>query len=226
MTTTDDGMYVEVPSPAERAIEALLDDWLDGTANELDPADDQDQADRLLGALRRLRQRRAEVKAVAQARIEQVQAWHADTDGALADREEHLTGLLAGWAHMAHEATSRKTWKLPAGELRVRPRMVTAEWAPDGPVETQIDQVAGYVPSAVETTRSVKPGQVKRVAVPGTRWPERDHLAPEGRCAYTALVYLPAEEQGGEARTAVVPGVVLFVPEAGRAGRQFTAVTK
>jgi hypothetical protein len=193
------------------ALEALLDDFLDGALTDWDgPPEGIDQADKLLWALRGVRRRQAEVAAVAKARTDQVNAWRDDQLASLGRDEARLSALLEGWAHAQHEDTGRKTWKLPAGELKVRPRMVTADWMGDDPAA-----LAKVVPEAVVTEQRVMPGEVKKIAQRGYRWPERDPCAPPGRLAYHALV------AGKEA-----PGIVLYAPAPGRDGRQFSAVTK
>lgn len=210
-------------APSAAALEALLDDYLDGALAELDgPPAGQDQADRYLWALRSVRRRITETEAVAKARIDQVTAWRDDEVGRLNERAEYLAGLLEGWAQAQHEDTGRKTWKLPAGELRVRPRMVRAEvtWPADSEQYARNARVIeGLVPEAVDRTVNVKPGEVKKRATAGGLL--EGYSCPEGYEAREAV--LPAE---GEDGLTVVPGVVLLVPVKGRTGKVFTAVTK
>lgn len=210
----------------EMSVEERIDQWLEESLVEIgDEPTDQEQVDRLLWALRSVRRRRAEVVELAKARFQLISTWAGQQTDQLDARAAHLERLLEGWAQAEHERTSRKTWQLPAGELRVRARTARAVAMSSAKDNLVISAVAKLVPEAVVTERRVLPGEVKKVATAGH---VVDAVAlgvdvPDGYEARQAVV---ADDPGeAEQSFVAVPGVVLLVPKPGRDGQQFTAVT-
>jgi Gam-like protein len=211
----------------------LLDDWLEGTLDEIgeEPAD-QEQADRLLWALRGVRRRRAEVHETASARIGLITTWRDQQVDQLDAREADLERLLEGWAQAQHETTSRKTWKLPAGELQVRARRRKTDIDQGMDMADIVAEVRKRIPDAVKVTESVLVSEVADVADVGPVIADYAH-APEGYEAHQAVLHLQdtSPDINGAPRpprdyVAVVKGVVFLVPVDGREGRTFKAVTK
>lgn len=223
----------------ERTVEEKLDQWIEASLTAAleavgDEPRDQEQADRLLWALRGVRRRRAETVEVARARVQMVTTWASHQTDQLDARAAHLERLLEGWAQAECERTGRKTWSLPAGTLKVRARTIRAVATSAAQDVLVQDEIAQKVPAAVIEERRVLPGEVKRATKPGLLV---DAAAlgidvPDGYEAHLALLHYPITHDAngdrlaepGEATT-VVPGVVLLVPVDGRAGQQFSAVT-
>jgi hypothetical protein len=225
------------------AVEDLLDAWMDGLADDIGgvPAD-TGQADGLLWVLRHVRQRIMEAEEVAAERIADITGWLEAVATPLANRASYLETMLEQWAQAEHERTGRKTWKLPAGELRVRPRLVRSDTvtAPSAMDEGVIDTIADLVPMAVEYEVKVKPGEVKKLAHAGAV--VHGLPVPDGYEARQAVITMlvppppdgPEDPPSGDPDPAVgagrqdlvVPGIVLYVPLPGREGRVFAAVTR
>lgn len=200
--------------------EELLDAWLEASLEEIgDEPKDAEQADRLLWALRTVRQRRDEIVETAQARMQLISTWASQQMDQLDARAEHLERVLAGWTHAEHERTNRKTISLPAGKLRVsalRQRTLLDERMADYDV---VMAVRRYVPAAIKVAESVRRDDVKAVTEPGD--PIDDYPdVPEGYRAYTAVMADSADS------FVVVEGFVYLVPVEGRAGLKFEAVTQ
>lgn len=211
----------------QSTIEDLLDDFIEGALDLVDddaPAESQEQADRLLYALRGVERRAAEVDAVVEARIEEIRAFQTAQRDQLDARASYLRNRLAAFAFGENERTGRKTWRLPAGELSVRVRTNHCVIDPD--IEALPDEARGLiltaaanaiaerVPAAVVRSTRILPGEVKKAARPGAD--VVDHPAPPGYKACEAVL-----GEGDE--TIVLPGILFFVPVDGRDGKRFTA---
>lgn len=210
-------------------VEHLLDAWLEASLAEVgdDPAD-QEQVDRLLWVLRRLRQRRAEVQATGQRRVDLITHWAAGEIDKLDGRAAHIERTLENWAHAERERTGRQTIKLPAGNLEIRARRERAVIIGDPKSAEVVRAVGQYVPEAVKTTVEVQPGKVKAVGqvmddTDVTGWARAQGVdVPEG---YQARRVVVADGGGDDPSFAVVPSVVVLVPAPGRDGFTFKAVT-
>lgn len=206
------------------AVEEQLDAWIEGALTELGhQPENHEEADRLLWALRGVRRRRAEAQAVVRARKDQLDTWLRQQTDQHDAAERRLVDLLQGWTHAQAEQTGRQTFRLPAGTLQVRKRLVRAVVIGDAKGPITVAGVRGLVPDAVKTTHEVLPGQVKSVARPDTQditpWAIQQGVdVPDGYSARQALV---GEGDG----TQRVPGVLLLVPVEGRPGRTFEAKT-
>ncbi|HMJ77271.1 MAG TPA: host-nuclease inhibitor Gam family protein [Iamia sp.] len=206
-------------------VDHLLDRWLEESLAEVgDEPRDQEQVDRLLWVLRRLRQRRQEILDAAQARANLVTKWATEEVEEVDRRAGHLEETLEGWAQSDHEATGRRTWKLPAGTLTVRKRSERVVVI-DAKSDATVAAVGAIVPEAVKTTHEVQGSKVKAVtfadgydltSVARSQGVE----VPEGYQAQRALIAVDDD------MVAPVPAVWMLVPVAGREGRKFSAVTE
>lgn len=209
-------------------LESQLDAWLSGGTEEIyGPPEDQEKADRLLHALRGVRNRKEQVDDLVKERIDAVRVWGSQQWDQLSAREAELERLLEGWARAQHADTGRKTWKLPAGELRVRPLVPRTDLVPGTDVaklgaDVQAMTGPGMLPSAaVKTEVKAQLGVIKANTSPGEL--VADFPTPEG---YEARQAVASFDFGGpELQHRVIPGVVLLVPLDGPAGQRFSAVT-
>lgn len=196
-------------------IEDQLDAWLDDALAELgEEPTDIDHAAKLLGAMRGIDRRVAEVDRLVSRRIEELREFHRAKRDPLLARRAHLERLIDGWARAESERTGRKTWKLPEGEIAVRgrqPRMVLDDRVPVD--DDLLGRVAGLVPSAVRTERSILVGEAKKVGVPASVIEDYPDV-PEGYNAATVQVPDPSDP----AKLVDVPGLVLLVPRVDRSG--------
>jgi hypothetical protein len=206
-------------------LEAALDAWLEGALDELgeEPPDGLDQAGRLLGAMVGVDRRIAELDEYVARRVYELRAFHSDQRAGLDQRREHLARLIEGWALAEWERTGRKTWKLPEGEITVRPAQQRAELhEAHEPTDGDIEQVKALLPAAVKVERSILPGTVKKAAKPGAELPDYD--APDGYTAHQAVLTLDFGSPQPVER--VIDSVVLLVPKPGRAGQVAKAKPK
>jgi len=207
-------------------VEHLLDAWLEASLAEVgDEPEDQEQVDRLLWVLRRLRQRRAEVLATGQRRVDLITHWATGEIDKLDGRAAHIERTLENWAHAERERTGRQTVKLPAGNLEIRARRERVVVL-DPKSDATVAAVGALVPEAVKTTHEVQGSQVKAVAVAdtvdATNWAAAQGIEiPEGYQARRAIV----ADDGDDPSYSVVPAVVYLVPVEGRDGFTFKAVT-
>jgi len=211
-------------------VDHLLDRWLEESLVEIgDEPRDQEQVDRLLWVLRRLRQRRQEIIQAGQARVQLISNWANDETERVDRRAAHLEETLEGWAQSDHEATGRRTWKLPAGTLTVRRRSERVVVL-DATSDATVAAVGALVPDAVKTTHEVQGGKVKAAtvadAVDATAWARAQGVAiPEGYEARRAVMVEIEGRPEVDVRVGV-PAVVYLVPVEGREGLKFSAVTE
>lgn len=210
---------------SDSALEAALDEWLDGALDEIgDVPANQEQADRLARALQGVRRRRAAVVELAERRMDEIRTWLTQQTDQLDTRAGHLEQQLESWALAENERTDRKTWKLPNATVRVRPRRPRTAMDPAMDHEAIVEAVAsltgpGLLPaSAIKVERSVVLSQVKERTSPGE--PVEGYEAPEGYEAREAIMRMDIGSPGSVRRA--VPGVVLLVPKAGREGKAVT----
>jgi len=218
-----------VPDTRELTADEQLDEWLESSLDEIgDEPADQEQADRLLWALRGVRRRRAEVTDVGKARVQMISVWAGQQTDQLDARAAHLERLLEGWTRAEHDRSGRKSWPLPAGQLKLQARRTRSEVdarmeAADAAHHVGALVGTGMLPSdAVKVERTVRAGTVKDNTVPGDVIPDYPNT-PEGYEARTAVGTF--DFGGAEPVVRVVPGVVLLVPKPGREGQTFAAVT-
>jgi hypothetical protein len=197
-------------------IEDQLDAWLDDALAELgeEPAD-VDHAAKLLGAIRGIDRRIAEIDGLVARRIEELREFHRAQRDPLLGRRAHLERLIDGWAKAEAERTGRRTWKVPEGVIEVRgrkPRMVVDDRAT---VDADLlDRLAKLVPTAVKTERSLLVGEVKKVAAPASVIDGYD--VPDG---YEAAAVQVPDPQRPDGPLVDAPGLVLLVPRTDRAGQ-------
>lgn len=212
----------------DTTLEQALDEWLTGGTEELyGTPENQEQADRLLGALRGVRNRKEAVHDLVTQRIDAVKVWERQQWDQLGAREQELERLLEGWARAQHADTGRKTWKLPAGELRVRPLRPRTDLLAGASKELVADGIKnmvgpGMLPgTAIKTVHTAQLGVIKDSTRPGAVI--EGYEAPEG---YEARQAVGDFDFGGpETVERVIPWVVLLVPLPGTDGQQFSAVT-
>ena len=211
------------------SIEAQVDAWIEGSLTSLgDAPANQEEADRLLWALRSARRRHAEAEAVIRSRKEQLDTWLRQQTDQHEARERQLLAMLAGWTHAQADATGRQTFQLPAGTLQTRALRQRSEVDARMTAAEAVAHVAALVAAAmlsdeaVKVERTVRPGVVKEATRPGDVIPDYPDT-PDGYAAHEAV---GSFDMGGpEHVERVVPGVVLFVALPGRAGRKFEAKT-
>jgi Gam-like protein len=188
-----------------------LDEWLDAPTTEPDwEPDGQADANRLLGVIRHIDRQLAEDNATWAAVIEDAKRWRDARAEVLEKRRDRLVAMLEGWARMRHAWSGGRelTWKLPNGELKLRPQPVRCEPDASQPEDDVCDQLitAGH-DDLVKTSYTLRKGDAKKVAVAGERI--EDYSAPEGYAAHQAVMEVadaPREEWP------VLPGVVLLQP--------------
>lgn len=203
------------------SLDEQLDAWLEGALAELDeePAD-LDHAGKLLGAALGVERRMAEVSAYVSRRMAELSAFAETQLAPLQARRDQLETLICGWALAENERTGRKTWKLPEGEITVRPLQPRAELNTARDVtDGDVDHAALLLPDSVKVERKILPGEVKKVAKPGAELPDYD--APPGYTAHMAVLTLDFGSPTPVER--VIESVVLLVPKDGRAGKKATA---
>lgn len=204
-------------------LEQQLDEWLEGALDELgdDPPRDQEQADRLLRAAAATMRRLSAIEELADRRIAEIMDWRDGETAPLNQRMLWLEKRLRQWALAENERTGRKTWKLPAGDLKVRPRRPRTIVTADDPIK-----VAGHwrllgLESAVHTTTTLMASEVKKRVEPGDL--VAGYPAPDG---YEARYAMVAIRDAADPDMVPVPGVVLLVPKEGREGLTFQADPK
>ena len=222
---TDPVDLLDLDSP----VEELVEQWLEQSLAEIgDEPADEEQVDRLLWVLRRLRQRQQEIADAVTARLDLLLEWRRTESGKIQARVDHIEETLAGWAFGEHERTARKTWKLPAGELTVRARRERVVLTGKATDEGLVGAVAALVPDAIKTTREVQPGRVKAVGQATGVDVTNSAVAmgvevPEGYEAQRLVVV--DDPHADEPSFSEVPGVFVLVPKPGREGQKFSAVT-
>jgi hypothetical protein len=188
-------------------LEAALDEWLAGALDEADgPPQDQDGADRLLGALRVVERREADITALVRARVESLMAWKNQQLEQLGGRRRWLEGQLEAWTRAQHSEIGRQTWKVPNGTLALRQRQVKVElddsYAKDPVVIDRYVDLLG--PGVVKTERSIRAGEAKAMVEPGEII--AGATAPDG---YEARQAITGDDEHG---WQVLPGMVLLIP--------------
>ena len=217
MTDTDTGL------------ERQLDEWLSGGTEQLyGPPENIDQTDRLISALAGVRRRRTEVMQLVADRLAALGVWRDQQLDQLDAREGDLLRLLEGWGRAEYERTGRKTWKLPAGEVKVRPKRARTELSHRTDAETVAALIEpmtgpGMLPvTAVKTTMKPQLDVLKANTSPGAVIPE--YPAPIGyEARYAVGTFGPDRQLRPVER--VIPGVVLLIPVDGPDGQTFTVVT-
>jgi len=199
-------------------IEERLDDWLESALRDLgEEPRDLDHAARLLGALRGVQRRRSQVEQLVARRISELTTFRDREVAPLIERAEHLEALIASWALAQNEETGRKTWKVPEGVIGVRPRRPRLDVDHTLDRDMVVGLVRGLRHDYVRVEEDVDRAAVKADAEPGALIPDyRPDLIPDGYEPREALVPSLRDPAGP---LVVVPGVVLFVPKLGRAGK-------
>jgi hypothetical protein len=199
------------------ALETDLDDWLIGLS---DPGDDDtlgpgtpdaEVADRLLARIGRLDRKAAEVDSVVKARRAAVEAWAAERLEVINGERERMGALLEGWARQVHDATGQVTWKLPAGQVTLRPGQPRLIFLTD-----DTDAVAGALIDTgheefvqIETVRKVPKAAIKAAAVPGDD--AAVPLPPEEGWRYVQATVEEPDPETGEIYTTPLPQMVMQV---------------
>lgn len=114
----------EAPAPLDDELDGwLAADMLDEDGEYRSPGGEA-QADQLLGVLAHLTRRAGDIKVTAQARVDKIAEWARERTESIDRERARIETLLEGWTRAQHEASGGKTvtWKLPAGELRLRPQ--------------------------------------------------------------------------------------------------------
>jgi hypothetical protein len=199
------------------ALETDLDDWLIGLT---DPGDDDtlgdgtpdaEVADRLLARLGRLDRKAAEVTEVVKSRRAAVEAWAAERLEVIDGERARMTDLLEGWARQVHDATKQVTWKLPSGQVTLRPGQPRLIF-----LNEDTDAIAGALLKngheefvQVETVRKVPKAAIKAAVKPGDD--AAVDLPPEEGWRYVLAVYEEADPETGEIYLSTLPGMVMQV---------------
>lgn len=214
------------PAPAEPQ-RTPLDDELDGWLAADMLGDDGDyrepqghpEADQLLGVLAFLAHRQLMVDATAAGRIATIQQWKAERTEQLDRERDRIEAKLEGWARAQHEASGGKTvtWKLPSGELRLRPNQRKVHVLDDqGSADLLRRAGHGELLTEHPATWTVSKTNVKKRAGDTLGPVAADALSPEpGYVAH--LIPATGDPTTGE----FLPGVYLLVPTE---ARKFTAV--
>lgn len=189
----------------QTALEAALDDWLAGAADETETAPEtQEQTDRLIGAWRGVQRRIAEVKTLVAERKRLLAAWEEDQMAALEGRAAQLEQLLEGWTRAQHERTGRQSWKLPNGTLALRKQQPKIISLGDGVPVDEAETLLG--PDVIKRIEEVRLGEVKARTVPGDIIPG---MQVDGYTAHDVVVPQDDPEREGTS----LPGAVLLVPK-------------
>ncbi len=214
----------------DTTLEQALDEWLSGGTEELyGPPENQEQADRLLWALRGVRRRRDDVMGLVKDRLTALTVWRDQQLDQLGAREADLERILEGWSRAQHADTGRQTWKLPAGELKVRALVARAEADARLDPEQAVASVKAFAgpgtplrqADVIKTVETLLVGPIKKAARPGDLLPDYPDV-PDGYEAHEAVV---TADYGSGPTDKVVHGVVLLVPVDGPDGQKFSAVT-
>lgn len=207
-----------------------LDGWIEqGLPFELDGDNPDDahltelaDADRLLGVLRHIERRRAEVNELVLSRTTEVKRWGHAQEVLLDRRQRHVEHLLDLWVRADHARSGQrtKTWNLPNGRLTLRPRQPRVEIISDDEDRTARELAGVLGPGANRVQHRVAKDFVKAAvaAGPALAWqdlPTGKDL-PAGYRAHQAV-----NPPTGE----VLPGIILLIPDGLRFSAKPTGAT-
>jgi len=199
----------------------LADDMLDDAGEYRSPGGEA-QADQLLGVLRFLSRRASEIQATADGRVEGIRKWQAERIKTIDAERSRIEHLLEGWARAQHEASGGKTvtWKLPSGELRLRP-VQSKVHVLDDKESPELLRQAGLIGLLTEhpATYTVAKREVAEAAKRGAGPVVSDVLTPEPGYSVHYIPVPGTVPEDGE----YLPGVSLLVPVV---DRKFTAAPK
>lgn len=161
---------------------------------------DDNQANRALWTLRRLTAEGADVDRLYAAELARLNEWRQRRSQVLDAHRDRLEQAVSGWALAVNaDDPKRKTFDLPNGTVRIRPRQPKVEV--DGSQES-LALLAKDRPGWVRTKLEPEKAAIKKGVV--ARQDDGPVMsAPEGWAAYEAL-----DGPGGEP----VPGVTVLVP--------------
>lgn len=166
---------------------------------EYDAPEDVAGADRLLSVLRAIERDEAEINAVYEARLADLDSWREDRMHGVTRAKGRITHLLEGWARAMHKDTERKTWQLPSGTLTLRGRQPKLAFRDDE--EAVAINLAGRFGEHVRrVTYAVNKNVVKNLLKAG---PRADEPPEDGYVPHLAVT------DDGE----YIPGVRVMVPE-------------